>query len=260
MADSSLHVLIEGQLAGLLQRRSGQLSFRYDDCYLRGGSATPLSVSLPLQGRAHTNAAVAPQDRTSWLGVNDEGRFSLAGARRLGLSAAMTTVQRFDDQTAIVVERFDRTSGAGPWLRRIHQEDVCQALSVDPLRKYQNEGGPGPVDMTRLINRVMPPSVAGAALRQLADALCLNWLLAGTDAHAKNYGLLLAGAQVRLTPLYDVASALPYPDRQIQKLRLAMQTGGSYHLTPRTASFWELLDAVATRVAACRQPLSVRGS
>ena len=36
-----------------------------------------------------------------------------------------------------------------------------------------------------------------------------NWLIAGTDEHAQNYGLLLAGDQVRLAPLYDVASALP---------------------------------------------------
>jgi len=44
----------------------------------------------------------------------------------------------------------------------------------------------------------------------LIDALAWNWLIAGTDAHAKNYSLLLAGNDVRLAPLYDVASALPY--------------------------------------------------
>jgi serine/threonine-protein kinase HipA len=70
------------------------------------------------------------------------------------------------------------------------------------------------------------------------DALILNWLICGTDAHSKNYSLLLAGRQVRLAPLYDVASALSYPDMPIQKLRLAMKFGGSYSVTSRTPSVW----------------------
>ena len=40
--------------------------------------------------------------------------------------------------------------------------------------------------------------------------LIFNWLIAGTDAHAKNFSLLIApGPQIRLAPLYDLASALP---------------------------------------------------
>jgi serine/threonine-protein kinase HipA len=70
------------------------------------------------------------------------------------------------------------------------------------------------------------------------DALLLNWLICGTDAHAKNYSLLLAGRQVRLAPLYDVASALPYPDMPLQQLRLAMKFGGTYLVTPRPPSTW----------------------
>jgi hypothetical protein len=38
--------------------------------------------------------------------------------------------------------------------------------------------------------------VAGQA--RFADALIWNWVIGGTDAHAKNYSLLLAGDQVRL--------------------------------------------------------------
>ncbi len=57
----------------------------------------------------------------------------------------------------------------------------------------------------------MPARESAGAVRRFADALIWNWLIAGTDAHAKNYSLLLAGDQVRLAPLYDIASALPYP-------------------------------------------------
>ena len=75
----------------------------------------------------------------------------------------------------------------------MHQEDLCQALGVPPTRKYQNEGGPGVREVTKLLRDVMPPDVADAAVWRFADALIWNWLIAGTDAHAKNYSLLLAG-------------------------------------------------------------------
>jgi serine/threonine-protein kinase HipA len=77
----------------------------------------------------------------------------------------------------------------------------------------------------------MPPQVAADAVRRFADALIWNWLIAGTDAHAKNYSLLLADNQVRLAPLYDIASALPYGVHE-KKLRLAMKIGGDYGVFP----------------------------
>lgn len=65
----------------------------------------------------------------------------------------------------------------------------------------------------------------------------LNWLIAGTDAHAKNYSLLLAGSQVRLAPLYDVASVLPY-DIDVMGQKLAMKVGGEYRLKVIAARNW----------------------
>jgi serine/threonine-protein kinase HipA len=77
----------------------------------------------------------------------------------------------------------------------------------------------------------MAPRVADEAVWQFADALIWNWLIAGTDGHAKNYSLLLAGDQVRFAPLYDIASALPYGVHE-KKLRLAMKIGGDYRIFP----------------------------
>jgi serine/threonine-protein kinase HipA len=76
----------------------------------------------------------------------------------------------------------------------------------------------------------MPSRAAEAAVWRFADALIWNWLVAGTDGHAKNYSLLLAGDQVRLAPLYDIASALPYGTHE-RKLRLAMKIGGDYRVS-----------------------------
>ncbi|MDQ6776873.1 MAG: HipA domain-containing protein [Actinomycetota bacterium] len=153
----------------------------------------------------------------------------LDAARRAGLLAARTTVSRFGDETAVVVTRYDRHAAPGGEILRVHQEDLCQALGVPPSRKYQNEGGPGPAQITRLLRDAMPPAVAEDAAWRFADALIWNWVVAGTDAHAKNYSLLLAGNQVRLAPLYDMASALPYSVHE-RKLRFAMKIGGDYRV------------------------------
>jgi len=64
---------------------------------------------------------------------------------------------------------------------------------------------------------------------------CLAYLLAATDAHAKNFSLLYSGGSerysMRLAPLYDIASAWPY-SKQIpaQKVKLAMRIGRHYRL------------------------------
>lgn len=154
----------------------------------------------------------------------------LDAARRAGLLAVRTRVARFGDESAVVVDRYDRQERDSEILR-VHQEDLCQALGVAPSAKYQNEGGPGPADIAKLLREAMPPRIADDVVRRFADALIWNWLIAGTDAHAKNYSLLLAQDQVRLAPLYDVASALPYGTHET-KLRLAMKIGGDNGVFP----------------------------
>jgi serine/threonine-protein kinase HipA len=154
----------------------------------------------------------------------------LDAARRAGLVVARTHVATFGDESAIVVDRYDRRTVDGE-LVRIHQEDTCQALGKPPERKYQNEGGPSAKDLATLYRDVMPPRAAEDAVWRFLDALIWNWLIAGTDAHAKNYSLLLNGGDVRLAPLYDIASALPYGTHE-RKLSFAMKIGGDYRVHP----------------------------
>ena len=154
----------------------------------------------------------------------------LDAARRAGLLVVRTRVARFGDQTAIIVDRYDRRHVEGQMVR-VHQEDLCQALGVHPAHKYQAEGGPSPADIAGIFRRAISPRNADDAVWRFIDALAWNWLIAGTDAHAKNYSLLLSGEQVRLAPLYDIASALPYGIHE-KKLRFAMKIGGDDHVFP----------------------------
>jgi len=146
-------------------------------------------------------------------------------ARNLGLPAARSRVSRFKDEVAIVVERYDRQQ-KGNDIIRVHQEDTCQALGIMPTKKYQNEGGPSPANIIELLRTYSTDR--DADLDTFVAALGFNWLIAGTDAHAKNYSLLLSGPDIRLAPLYDIASILPYEEVDLRKAKLAMKIGGEH--------------------------------
>jgi serine/threonine-protein kinase HipA len=154
----------------------------------------------------------------------------LSTARGLGLTAARTAIRTFEDQTALVVERYDR-AWAGNHRIRVHQEDLCQAMGVHPVNKYQADGGPGPRDIVDLFHAVQSTNQAHESTLAFVDAVILNWWLAGTDGHAKNFSVLLSDDQVRLAPLYDISSALPYPElMNPHKLKLAMKVGKEYRV------------------------------
>lgn len=80
-------------------------------------------------------------------------------------------------------------------------------------------------------------------LYRFVDALALNYLLGAPDAHAKNCSVLLRRDQVRLAPLYDVASALPYdPAGQDHELdEAAMSIGGEKTFGKVTLRHWRKL-------------------
>lgn len=148
-------------------------------------------------------------------------------AKALGFPAAESRVLRFEKQLAIVVQRYDRVVSRRA-VRRVHQEDMCQALGCPPTSKYQNQGGPNAKDIIDFLR--VYSSNSQEDVWTFVQALGFNWLIGGTDAHAKNYSMLIgSGGRSRLAPLYDVASILPY-DFDRKKLKLAMSIGREYLL------------------------------
>lgn len=148
-------------------------------------------------------------------------------ASELGLITANSAVMRFKDEVAVAIERYDRQRMDGHILR-VHQEDLCQALAILPTSKYENEGGPGVKESIELIRTVSTSPHTDA--QSFVDAVAFNWIIGGTDAHAKNYSLLIGSeGRARLAPLYDIASILPY-NFDLQRIRLAMKIGGKYRI------------------------------
>lgn len=219
-------------LGGRLNAEEGQFSlagaqskaaFRYDSERDRWG--------VP-QGQEPTTAilkpAMAEYDAQAW-----NEHFCLSLAREIGLAAARTRVIDLCGHCVLVVARYDRVQDKdGAWLR-IHQEDMCQALGVHPSAKYERDGGPGIAELMRVLD------ASGDAMADRLDlmrAMLFNMLIAGTDAHAKNFGILWgAGSYMRLAPLYDVNSLLPYvrpwgSQFDMQRVKLSMRIGSHYAL------------------------------
>ncbi len=171
-------------------------------------------------------------------GYAENEHFCITLARALDMPVASSVIQYFDGAAVIVVERYDRVR-IGTKVTRIHQEDMCQALARMPQMKYQNQGGPSPVEIIGLIREHATSRQEDEA--RFMDALVFNWLISGTDAHAKNYSFLIAPqGQVRLSPLYDLTSALPYPSQIApREATLAMKIGGKYKLLAVGAREWK---------------------
>lgn len=148
----------------------------------------------------------------------------------LSLPAAAAEMETFGDRRVLIVERFDRIWTRDQRLLRVPQEDFCQALSVPPNLKYQNEGGPGIADMLKLLRGSDEPL---SDQRSLLKANIVFWLMGATDGHAKNFSMFLSpGGRFRLTPLYDVISAQPSLDSKRilwKQFRLAMAFGTKPH-------------------------------
>jgi serine/threonine-protein kinase HipA len=67
----------------------------------------------------------------------------------------------------------------------------------------------------------------------------LNWAISGTDAHAKNFSVLIGPGEVGLAPLYDIVSALPYPAWiHPRKAKLAMGVGREYQIGKISRRHW----------------------
>ncbi len=188
-------------------------------------------------GRTPTTHILKPATG-EFEGFTQNEHFCLRLAGSLGLPVTKSWIEDFAGLPVIVVERYDRVVQRGR-AHRLHQEDMCQAMGIRPQSKYQNQGGPSPKDVAEILwDQATQPR---ADVLRFADALVFNWLVAGTDAHAKNYSLLLSGhAAARLAPLYDMASSIPYP-RQIdpRKAKLAMKIGRHYRIREVTRRDWD---------------------
>ena len=164
-------------------------------------------LAIPLNG-APSSLIVKP-DNPNLPGITENEVWCLRMAQDIGIAAAQATILQSSKRTAIGVLRYDRRVGRSGQLLRLHQEDFAQANGLPPGRKYERGTLPG-LDLKTLLETGRHVSASDALA--LLDQVIFNILVANTDAHAKNYSLILpVGAAPRLAPLYDVSTVLSWP-------------------------------------------------
>lgn len=178
-------------------------------------------VFLPLSGQPTTHIIKPPIARFKESVFNEYFCMRLAAA--IGLPVPHVQVL----QGAIplfVIERFDRQN-IDRRVRRLHQQDFCQALGLSSMQKYESQGGPSFAACMQLMKQHVHVAHRAKDLFSLLDWLCFNLLLGNNDSHAKNISLLSVQGQYRLTPFYDLLCTVMYPTLQRD---FAFQIGGRF--------------------------------
>jgi len=201
-------------------------------------------VALPLNTAAATTHIIKPEP-SRFPGLVDNEAFCLELAHAVELPAAVASSHfTTSGLPYLLVERYDRNVASG-LIRRLHQEDVCQALGYPSDRKYQADRGPGIADTVALLRSCS--AVPAQDLPTFWRAVVFNWLIGNCDAHAKNFSLLYDGGAPTLAPLYDLVSTTAYPELTG---RLAMTIDGARMIEEVRAETWTTL---ATEVGYSRR-------
>jgi len=189
-------------------------------------------IALPVAGQPTTHILKPPMSRFSATTENEAFAMQLAIA--VGLDVAPAVPQKVRDRTYLLVTRYDRQLDTNGYVRRLHQEDFCQAMGIPPEHKYAAEDGPTFNTSFELLRRVATrPAIETL---KLLDAAIFNLIVGNADAHGKNFSLLYDGGETRLAPLYDLLCTAAYPD---VATRLAMQFADASDLKEFTPRLWD---------------------
>ena len=207
-----LEPISDGEIAQRLKRlRAGQSAWGVSGEHWSLGGAQA-KMALRREGgawnRAMGTAVTSHIIKPGIAELRSQALLEHVSLRALGflkLRVAHSEFTHFEDEPAIVVERFDRLRDNDGSLRRAHQEDLCQSTSTLPDVKYK-------VTADSAVQVLRGGGASEDTVFEFVRAVIANWVLAAPDAHAKNYSVFLDPSGVAaLTPLYDVATGLSYP-------------------------------------------------
>ena len=191
--------------------------------------------ALP-HGSGHPTTHILKPEPRRFPGLVANEFFCMRLAEEVGMQVAH--VERAETDSGLpflIVSRYDRDLTQEP-IRRLHQEDLCQALGKLYVEKYEHEGGPGVGDAMALIDD--ESAVPARDRERFWLALVFNVLIGNCDAHGKNYSLLYHSRAPSLAPLYDLLSTTVY--EELAK-RLAMSIDGAVKVEEVDPRAWSRL-------------------
>ncbi|HET9197938.1 MAG TPA: HipA domain-containing protein [Solirubrobacterales bacterium] len=179
----------------------------------------------PTGGRPSTH--ILKRDDLRYPGLIEAEAHCLLLARSAGLTTVDVELTELASYPCLIVSRYDREVVGTEEVRRIHQEDLCQALAIDPRQnrgraKYERAGGPSLRQAAQLLGAYAADGQL--ELDRLIAAVTFAVLIGNSDAHGKNLSLLHPDPEnVALAPLYDTVPTALWPRLRTEA---AMAIGG----------------------------------
>jgi serine/threonine-protein kinase HipA len=162
----------------------------------------------------------------AYPGLIEGEAWAMEVARSAARCASSALIDLEEAPASLVVRRFDRTIVDGT-VKRVHQEDCCQALGLPPTNKYadavrQKGDDPTYARIAAILAQYADDPLAEAD--ELLRQIVVNLVLGNVDAHAKNYSLLhVQPFVVELSPMYDV---VPVRDIEPRAHHLSLRVMG----------------------------------
>ena len=167
--------------------------------------------------------------------------FCMKLADAVGLRVPKVEIFWLKEKPYYLVERYDRKRDENGIIKRLHQEDFCQAMRISPEIKYESEGGPTLEQCFALLDeRIELGFMSGKNKLSLFHGVVFNFLIGNGDAHGKNFSILYEeGAAESLSPFYDLMCTVVYSNAY--KAKMAMKLGGKYKFKDVATRHWEKL-------------------
>lgn len=176
-------------------------------------SAGMISLPVAQAGKRFILKLNAPE--FPFVVENEFLMFRFARKLRIPVSSVQL-VHDVGGRAGLLVERFDRLTGADGVAVRLAVEDGAQVLGLYPADKYSVPFGEVCAALAAHCSAPLP------ALRNLAIQLAFAWLSGNGDLHAKNVSMVQTPqGEYTIAPVYDIPSTVVYGDKT-----LALGIGG----------------------------------
>lgn len=146
----------------------------------------------------------------------------LKTAEKLGIKVPKVEIRQVGKTKFLLVERYDREQKNGK-IKRLHQEDFCQALNISSAYKYEIYGGVSFKNCFEVLKRTSKPAVN---IKDFLERMIFNYLIINNDAHGKNFSVIYNNDKIEFTPAYDILCTKIYGKKL--DYQMAMSIGGYF--------------------------------
>lgn len=211
---------------GLEPLEANAVASPIDDGFSVGGYATKFSMVAEghryvIRTGTEAGEILAKLPSTQHRDLVDNEALCYALAEAVGITTAGATARPIAEldlpesvtqefSNYLHVPRFDRAHQPDGSVKRIHFEELAQAIGIDARSKYKDL----PQAMQALLGVLKTSSASGINdMKEVFRRWTAYALMGNTDAHSKNWALLYAdGMNPSLAPAYDMVCVSAYFD------------------------------------------------